>query len=98
VTRMTAARAAVEILKKERATGLSQIQAAQLLHVQKPRHWINAGQAGPLGWTVPAALGVAVAEPTANVAMGTSIDNVVEYDEPADSDGSESRSQEGSLV
>jgi tartronate-semialdehyde synthase len=199
--------------------GLSQIQAAQFLHVQKPRHWINAGQAGPLGWTVPAALGVAVAEPTAtvvalsgdydfqfmieelavgaqfnipyihvvvnnaylglirqaqrgfemdycvqlsfdnvnapgidgygvdhvrvveglgckairifepddirpaldaarelmhtyrvpvvvevileritNVAMGSSIDNVVEYDEPADSDGSESRSQEGSLV
>ena len=29
--------------------GLSQIQAAQLLHVFKPRHWINAGQAGPLG-------------------------------------------------
>ena len=27
--------------------GLSQIQAAQLLHVYKPRHWINAGQAGP---------------------------------------------------
>ena len=37
--------------------GLSQIQAAQLLHVYKPRHWINAGQAGPLGWTLPAALG-----------------------------------------
>ncbi len=37
--------------------GLSQIQAAQLLHVYRPRHWINAGQAGPLGWTVPAALG-----------------------------------------
>ena len=34
--------------------GLSQIQAAQLLHVYRPRHWINAGQAGPLGWTVPA--------------------------------------------
>jgi len=29
--------------------GLSQIQAAQLLHVFRPRHWINAGQAGPLG-------------------------------------------------
>ena len=26
--------------------GLSQIQAAQLLHVYKDRHWINAGQAG----------------------------------------------------
>ncbi|WP_295699633.1 glyoxylate carboligase [Lapillicoccus sp.] len=47
--------------------GLSQIQAAQLLHVHRPRHWINAGQAGPLGWTVPATLGVAVADPEATV-------------------------------
>lgn len=47
--------------------GLSQIQAAQLLHVYKPRHWINAGQAGPLGWTVPAALGVAAADREATV-------------------------------
>ncbi|WP_067691332.1 glyoxylate carboligase [Nocardia jejuensis] len=47
--------------------GLSQIQASQLLHVYKPRHWINAGQAGPLGWTLPAALGVATAEPDATV-------------------------------
>ncbi len=41
--------------------GLSQIAAAQMLHVYGPRHWINAGQAGPLGWTVPAALGVVAA-------------------------------------
>ncbi|MEU0844513.1 glyoxylate carboligase [Streptomyces sp. NPDC005962] len=47
--------------------GLSQIQAAQMLHVYRPRHWINAGQAGPLGWTVPAALGVATADPDAPV-------------------------------
>jgi tartronate-semialdehyde synthase len=47
--------------------GLSQIQAAQMLHVSRPRHWINAGQAGPLGWTVPAALGVATADPSATV-------------------------------
>ena len=47
--------------------GLSQIAAAQFLHVQKPRHWINAGQAGPLGWTIPAALGVVVADPTRKV-------------------------------
>ena len=47
--------------------GLSQIQAAQMLHVYKPRNWINAGQAGPLGWTVPAALGVATADPEATV-------------------------------
>jgi tartronate-semialdehyde synthase len=43
--------------------GLSQIAAAQFLHVHRPRHWINCGQAGPLGWTVPAALGAAVADP-----------------------------------
>jgi tartronate-semialdehyde synthase len=44
--------------------GLSQIAGAQFLHVYKPRHWINCGQAGPLGWTVPAALGVRVADPS----------------------------------
>ncbi|MFI5981951.1 glyoxylate carboligase [Streptomyces sp. NPDC051555] len=43
--------------------GLSQIAGAQMLHVFKPRHWINCGQAGPLGWTIPAALGVATADP-----------------------------------
>ena len=47
--------------------GLSQIAGAQFLHVYKPRHWINAGQAGPLGWTLPAALGVSVADPDATV-------------------------------
>jgi tartronate-semialdehyde synthase len=49
------------------AIGLSQIAAAQFLHVYRPRHWINCGQAGPLGWTVPAALGVATADPDAQV-------------------------------
>ncbi len=43
--------------------GLSQIAAAQFLHVYRPRHWINCGQAGPLGWTIPAALGVRAADP-----------------------------------
>ncbi|WKN21230.1 glyoxylate carboligase [Azotobacter vinelandii] len=43
--------------------GLSQIAGAQFLHVYKPRHWINCGQAGPLGWTIPAALGVVKADP-----------------------------------
>jgi len=47
--------------------GLSQIAAAQFLHVQHPRHWINCGQAGPLGWTIPAALGVRVADPDADI-------------------------------
>ncbi|MFC5029637.1 glyoxylate carboligase [Streptomyces sp. So13.3] len=47
--------------------GLSQIAGAQMLHVYKPRHWINCGQAGPLGWTIPAALGVAKADPEGSV-------------------------------
>ncbi len=47
--------------------GLSQIAGGQFLHVYKPRHWINAGQAGPLGWTGPAALGVATAVPDERV-------------------------------
>ena len=47
--------------------GLSQIAGAQFLHVYKPRHWINCGQAGPLGWTIPAALGVVKADPTRKV-------------------------------
>ncbi|AEA85148.1 glyoxylate carboligase [Stutzerimonas sp. Brlt_13] len=47
--------------------GLSQIAAAQFLHVYQPRHWINCGQAGPLGWTIPAALGVVAADPTRKV-------------------------------
>ncbi len=47
--------------------GLSQIAGAQFLHVYNPRHWINCGQAGPLGWTAPAALGVVAADPDAEV-------------------------------
>ena len=45
--------------------GLSQIAGAQFLHVYGPRNWINCGQAGPLGWTLPAALGVCAADPDA---------------------------------
>ncbi|MGQ1798564.1 glyoxylate carboligase [Kocuria oceani] len=47
--------------------GLSQIAGGQLLHVYGPRRWINAGQAGPLGWTAPAALGVVRAQPERTV-------------------------------
>jgi tartronate-semialdehyde synthase len=49
------------------AIGLSQIAGGQFLQVFEPRHWINCGQAGPLGWTVPAALGVVAADPDATV-------------------------------
>lgn len=47
--------------------GNSQIAGAQFLHVYGPRRWINCGQAGPLGWTIPAALGVVAADPTRTV-------------------------------
>ncbi|WP_077000963.1 glyoxylate carboligase [Variovorax sp. KK3] len=47
--------------------GLSQIAAAQFLHVYNPRNWINCGQAGPLGWTIPAALGVRAADPSRKI-------------------------------
>lgn len=47
--------------------GLSQIAGAQFLNVYGPRQWINCGQAGPLGWTLPAALGVVAADPSRNV-------------------------------
>jgi len=47
--------------------GLSQIAGAQFIHVFGPRQWINCGQAGPLGWTIPAALGVVAADPTRTV-------------------------------
>jgi tartronate-semialdehyde synthase len=53
--------------------GLSQIAGAQFLHVYGPRQWINCGQAGPLGWTIPAALGVVVADP-ARIVVGLSGD------------------------
>src|SRR5258708_25399382 len=44
-------------------SGLSQIAGAQFLHVYKARNWITCGEAGPLGWTIPAALGVRAADP-----------------------------------
>jgi len=47
--------------------GLSQIAGAQFLNVYGPRQWINCGQAGPLGWTLPAALGVVASAPTRTV-------------------------------
>ena len=47
--------------------GLSQIAAAQHLNVYQPRSWINCGQAGPLGWTISAALGVRAYDPTGDI-------------------------------
>src|SRR4029078_12440170 len=47
--------------------GLSQIAGAQFLHVFGPRQWISGGRACRLGWTIPAALGVRVADPTRKI-------------------------------
>jgi tartronate-semialdehyde synthase len=47
--------------------GLSQIGAGQFMNIYGPRQWINCGQAGPLGWSMPAALGVVVADPSRTV-------------------------------
>lgn len=47
--------------------GLNQIWAAQFLEVMKPRHYIDCGGAGPLGWDLPAAIGVKVARPDKQV-------------------------------
>ena len=47
--------------------GLSQIAAGQFLQIYGPRQWINCGQAGPLGWSMPAALGVVAADPSRTV-------------------------------
>ncbi|NOY43990.1 MAG: biosynthetic-type acetolactate synthase large subunit [Deltaproteobacteria bacterium] len=47
--------------------GLNQIWAGQFLKVSKPRHFIDCGGAGPLGWDLPAAIGVKVACPEKQV-------------------------------
>ena len=47
--------------------GLSQIAGGQFLHIYGARQWINCGQAGPLGWTIPAALGALASDTTKTV-------------------------------
>jgi tartronate-semialdehyde synthase len=43
--------------------GNHQIWANQLMEIQKAGHFIFAGGAGPLGWDLPAAIGVKLAKP-----------------------------------
>jgi tartronate-semialdehyde synthase len=47
--------------------GLGQIASGQLQNVFKPRNYIICGQAGPLGWVIPACIGVKLAEPSTEV-------------------------------
>ncbi|MCU1687487.1 MAG: gcl [Amycolatopsis sp.] len=49
------------------AIGLYQIWSGQFQHAHKPRHYQVCGQAGPLGWEIPAAIGVKKARPDAEV-------------------------------
>jgi tartronate-semialdehyde synthase len=49
------------------AIGLYQIWSGQFQNVFKPRHYQVCGQAGPLGWEIPAAIGVKSAKPEAEV-------------------------------
>ena len=45
------------------AIGLYQIFSGQFQKTYKPRHYICCGQAGPLGWEVPACIGVKLGKP-----------------------------------
>lgn len=49
------------------AIGLYQIWSGQFQQTHKPRRYQVCGQAGPLGWEIPAAIGVAKARPDAEV-------------------------------
>ena len=45
------------------AIGLYQIWSGQFQRTYKPRHYLCCGQAGPLGWEVPACIGAKLAAP-----------------------------------
>jgi tartronate-semialdehyde synthase len=47
--------------------GLGQIASGQFQKVFRPRNYIICGQAGPLGWIIPAAIGVKLADPSKEV-------------------------------
>ncbi|WP_232664900.1 glyoxylate carboligase [Pseudonocardia sp. TRM90224] len=49
------------------AIGLYQIWSGQFQQTFKPRHYLVCGQAGPLGWEIPAAIGVKCAYPDRKV-------------------------------
>jgi len=51
--------------------GQHQMYAAQYYHFDKPRHWINSGGLGTMGFGLPAAIGVKLAFPDADVACVT---------------------------
>ncbi|MEA2247937.1 MAG: tartronate-semialdehyde synthase, partial [Solirubrobacteraceae bacterium] len=50
------------------AIGLYQIWSGQFQRVDRPRHYLCCGQAGPLGWEIPACIGAKLAQPDQLVA------------------------------
>jgi acetolactate synthase-1/2/3 large subunit len=52
--------------------GQHQMWAAQFLHFDEPNRWMTSGGLGTMGYGVPAAMGVQVAHPDANVVCVTS--------------------------
>ena len=51
------------------AIGLYQIWSGQFQRTYKPRHYLCCGQAGPLGWEVPACIGAKLGKPE-NLVVG----------------------------
>ena len=47
--------------------GLGQIASGQLQQVFRPRNYLICGQAGPLGWVIPACIGAKLADPSMEV-------------------------------
>jgi tartronate-semialdehyde synthase len=47
--------------------GLNQIWSGQFQEITKPRHYLDCGGAGPLGWDLPAAIGAKIARPDKRV-------------------------------
>jgi tartronate-semialdehyde synthase len=47
--------------------GLNQIWSGQLQKISRPRHYLDCGGAGPLGWDLPASIGAKVARPEKTV-------------------------------
>ena len=47
--------------------GLNQIWSGQLQRISKPRHYLDCGGAGPLGWDLPASIGAKIARPDKTV-------------------------------
>ncbi|HSH59240.1 MAG TPA: thiamine pyrophosphate-dependent enzyme, partial [Acidimicrobiales bacterium] len=60
------------------AIGLYQIWSGQFQKTYKPRHYLCCGQAGPLGWEVPACIGAKLGRPD-NLVVGVVGDYSFEF-------------------